>query len=285
MVKFANYFLRFQNSYYGNIRSANSSCPTTDVKWCIDGFDEYKLCIENPSILPTCILALMIGLFCSKRISQLPGEFPSRWYYHLTFFLYGIMMSSAGILHCFLNDDTKSFTSLAVAIIDVGLTSNIAVSFLFCGLCDIQFLNPKSATTRWLLFTTYSIIFILWTFGLTKQWSWAFNVLYTGVVSVCCFIYLITQLSIKSKHHALPALFVGGLYGAIGLLAGSFGADAVCKSEGPFWSQYFGPEFIWFLFSDISVAFMFLYVIRANREQRILVKTYPIDFEKYPGKL
>jgi hypothetical protein len=265
--------------------STNSSCPSP-AKWCVDGDDGYEFCLQNPTLLPACILALLIGLFCSKRISKLPGKFPSRWFYHSAFFLYGIMMTSAGILHCFIGDQqtTESAFGLIVAVIDVGLTTSIAITFLFCGLCDIKFLNPQSIITNCLLFILYLTVFVLWTLGIQYNWNWVYHVLYEGVIVVCCFIYLITQLCIKSKRSSLPALIVGGIYGAIGLLAKTYGAEHICKSEGPFWSQYIGPEFIWFLFSDISMAFVFVYVIRANRGKQADVKKYEIDIEKNPEK-
>jgi len=298
MLQFTEGLFRLQNYIYGNNQSSNSSCPSSPVKWCIDEYDGYKFCIQNPTVLPTCILALLIGLFCSKRISKLPGKFPARWFYHLTFFLYGIMMTSAGILHCFLgdhknlsnilqntDDNSMEFISLLVAVIDAGLTTNIAITFLFCGLCDIGFLNPKIILTRIILFCIYLIVFLLWTLGILNNWKWIFYTLYVGVISICCLIYLLTQLCIKSNRRALPALLVGGIYGAMGLLATSFGANHVCQSEGPFWSQYIGPEFIWFLFSDISMAFIFIYVLRANREKQVVIKKYDIDIEKNPEKI
>jgi hypothetical protein len=163
-------------------------------------------------------------------------------------------------------------------------SSNVAVSFFFCGLCDIRFLNPQSPSTRYLLFSSYFTVFVLWTLGILNQWKWTFFVLYFGVVAVGCSIFLLTQLCIKSNRPALPSLFVGGLYGAIGLFATSFGAEHVCQSEGPFWSQYIGPEFIWFLFSDISMAFVFIYVVRANQNKQVISERYPIDIENFPEK-
>ncbi len=291
------YFLYLQDDFGDKNSSANSSCPSSPLKWCTNEFRGEQLCIQNPTLLPTCLLALFIGLFCSKRIGRLPGKFPSRWYYQLTFFLFGVMMTSAGILHCFLGDrqrlsnvlqttedNSMQFWQLLVSIIDVGLTTNIAITFLFCGLCDIRVLNPKSSGTRWLLFITYFSVFLCWTLGILNQWNWVFYALYMGAVAVSCFIYLLTQLCIKSTRRALPSLFVGGLYGAIGLLATSFGAEHICESEGPFWSQYIGPEFLWFLFSDISMAFIFIYVLRANQERKIMMKKYHIEMEKYPEK-
>ncbi|CAF0977373.1 unnamed protein product [Rotaria sordida] len=297
MMKFMKYFSHIQDYLFGRNTLSNSSCPSSFVKWCFNDIDGYKFCIQNPTFIPICILALLIGLYCSKKISKLSGNFPTRWIYQLTFFLYGIMMTSAGILHCFLGDprklshtlrhndaDSNLFIQLLFAIIDAGLTTNIAISFLFCGLCDIKFLNPKSTCTHFLLITSYFTVFVLWSLGILNQWSWIFLVLYIGTISVCCFIYLLTQLCIKSNCRALPLLLVGGIYGAIGLYATTYGADRVCKSEGPFWSQYFGPSFLWFLFSDISMTFMFLYVVRANEEKKVIIHDYPIDIEENPEK-
>nr|AEN94437.1 hypothetical protein [Philodina roseola] len=269
-----------------NDNETNSSCPTR-VQWCSNDSLGYQLCIYSPTVLPTCILALIIGLTTSNSLAKIPGKFPSRWFYTLTFFLYGIMMTSAGILHCFIGDEraTADFLTLFVAVVDVGLTSNIAISFLFCGLCDIKFFNPKATVTKYLLFICYFTIFALWTFGILNEWSWIYHVLYDGVIVVCCGLYLLTQLCLKAGRRSLPIMIVGGIYGALGLLATYF-SDRVCESEGPFWSQYIGPEFIWFLFSDISVAFLYLYVRRANEQNSAddQIQKYPIDFEKSPMK-
>lgn len=297
MVQFINYFLHLHNIFDNNNSSSNSSCPNASFKWCFNDIDGYNFCILSPTLIPTCILALIIGLYSSKRISELSKRFSTRWLYQLTFFLFGMMMTSAGILHCFLGDvqklsnilqddniDSFQCVQLLFAIIDVGLTTSIAVSFLFCGLCDVGFLDPKSKCTRVLLISSYFVVFLLWTLGILNQWTWTFHVLYLGVISVCCFIYLITQLCIRSNRHALPSLFAGGLYGAIGLLATSVFAQHICQAEGPLYSQLIGPEFIWFIFSDISMAFMFMYVIRANRQNNVVISNYAIEMEKHQEK-
>jgi hypothetical protein len=279
MVKFMESILRFQNYIHGNNPSSNSSCPSSPVTWCMDDSDESKLCIQNPTLLPACILALIIGLYCSKRISKLPGKFPSRWFYQITFFLYGMMMTSAGILHCFLGDSNKLTTNtddpfqylqFIVTVLDVGLSTNIAVTFLFCGLCDIHLFNPQAICTRYLLFLSYFIVFLLWTLGVLNEWKWIYNVLYLGVIAFCCFIYLLTQLSIKSKHSSLLALISAGIYGGIGLLAKSVGANRICNSEGPFWSHnildrnLFGFSFL-ILVWHLYVSMLYILIDNAKR--------------------
>lgn len=276
--------------------SANSSCPSSPAKWCTDDDDAYHVCILNPSLIPTCLLALYIGVSCSNRIADLKSHFPSRWFYQRAFFLYGIMMTSAMILHCLIGDEQVSttdnnnnvnfveFIRLFVTVIDVGLTSNIAITILFCGLCDIKFFNPQSTATRYLLTVIYFCIFLLWALGLVNGWDWVYKVLYLGVIGVSCGIYLLTQLCLKAGRRAFSALLAAGLYGGFGLMATAIGAEHICRSEGPIWSQYFGPEFIWFLFSDISMAFLCLYVIRANQAKKILPRTCAEDFEKDPEK-
>jgi len=282
-----------RDSFYHINSSTNSTCPLKPAQWCIHNSAGTPFCIQKPSLIPTCILALLIGLICSKRIARLPGKFSSRYYYQTAFFLYGIMMTSAGILHCFIGDQVKSstisdgsgsFLQLFVTVIDVGLTSNIAITILFCGLCDVNFLNPNSSITRILLFVIYFIVFFLWTCGLLFQWKWIFNILYVGIVSICGFTYLLTQLCIKANRRALPILIVAGIYGAAGLAATTFAANRICSSEGPFWSLYIGPEFLWFLFSDIAMAFIYGYVVRVNQENPTDMRRYTIDLEKYPEK-
>lgn len=276
--------------------SANSSCPSSPAKWCTDDDDAYHVCILNPSLIPTCLLALYIGVSCSNRIADLKSHFPSRWFYQRAFFLYGIMMTSAGILHCLIGDQQASttdynndvnfvaFIRLFVGVIDVGLTSNIAITLLFCGLCDIKFFNPQSTATRYLLMVIYFCVFLLWTMGLVNNWHWVFDVLYFGVVGISCGIYLLTQLCLPNARRAFTLLFAAGLYGGLGLLATSVGAGHICQSEGPYWSEYFGPQFIWFLFSDISMAFLCMYVLRANQATKVTPRTCVEDFEKDPEK-
>ena len=293
MMHLTEYLISLKDSFYGSSSWSNSSCPTRAAKWCVDDTDQYNLCIESPTLLPLSILALILGIYSSKSISKLPGKFPTRWIYQRTFFLFGMMMTSAGILHCFLSGEQKSlnavdnlfdFIHMIIKVLDVGLTSNIAISFLFCGLCDIQFLNPQSTYTHALLSMLYCIVFLLWTLGISNQWTWIFHVLYLGVIAVCCFIYVFTQLCVKSNRRALPILFVGGLYGVVGLFGTSFGAGNICKSEGPYWSQYVGPEFLWFVFSTVSMAFIFMYVIRANQERKVDLKNCAIQTNRYPEK-
>ena len=285
------------DDFFRSNSSANSSCPSTPAKWCTDDDDAYQVCIENPSLIFPCLLALFIGLFCAKRIAKLPGAFPSRWFYQTAFFLFGIMMTTAAILHCIIGDDRVStmnfngtdddpteFFQLLVSVMDVGLTSNIAITILFCGLCDIKFFNPQATGTRYLLIIIYFFVFILWTLGILNDWQWVFDVLYLAVIGISCCVYLLTQLCLKKARRALSALAVAGIYGGFGLMAVSVATEQICESEGPFWSQYFGPQFIWFLFSDISMAFLFVYVIRANQVKKILPRTYTINMEKYPEK-
>jgi hypothetical protein len=296
MLESFAHVLRWHNLLFESRASNNSSCPTKPIEWCVN-YDGCELCVRSPTLVPTCILALIIGLTCSNCIRQLPGAFPSRWFYQTAFFLFGIMMTSAGILHCFLPDHRLStsieqtpadasfpFLQLFVTVVDVGLTSNIAVTFLFAGLCDVRVFSPQSLRTRHLLFATYLLVFLLWTLSILQRWTWATLVLYDGVIVVCCFIYLLTQVFLRSARDALSTLVIGGVYGGLGLFAITFGAASICRSEGPFWSQYVGPEFIWFLFSDISMAFVYMYVSRVNEQRKSDVLSHTSDIEKNPGK-
>ncbi|CAF0794339.1 unnamed protein product [Didymodactylos carnosus] len=243
----------------------NDSCP--EVKWCFCS----ELCILYPSLLPTTILALIIGLYTSKQISKL--IFPTVWYYKLTFFMYGIMMTSAGILHCIVGDSQNSephwlsTLRLILSVMDVGLTSNIAISFMFCGLCDLNVLNPKLTFTKILVLFTFLLIFIAWTVAIIDQWQYAVKILYDYTVAICCFIYLITQLLLKHKPGVLSPLFISGLCGFIGLTASVVFANDICTWEGPFWAQYFSGEFIWFILSDLSVYFLYRYVVQSQKQE------------------
>ncbi len=52
-------------------------------------------CITVPELIPTCIAALMIGIFYGSKLSK--EKFNGSWLYSLSFYMYGTMMSIACI--------------------------------------------------------------------------------------------------------------------------------------------------------------------------------------------
>ena len=61
MSQFLEGLLPLQNYLHGDNRSSNSSCPSLPLKWCLDTFDGCNFCIQNPTLIPTTLLALLIG--------------------------------------------------------------------------------------------------------------------------------------------------------------------------------------------------------------------------------
>ncbi|CAF1640203.1 unnamed protein product, partial [Didymodactylos carnosus] len=147
---------------------------------------------------------------------------------------------SAGILHCIVGDSQNSephwlsTLRLILSVMDVGLTSNIAISFMFCGLCDLNVLNPKLTFTKILVLFTFLLIFIAWTVAIIDQWQYAVKILYDYTVAICSSVVF---------------------------------ANDICTWEGPFWAQYFSGEFIWFILSDLSVYFLYRYVVQSQKQE------------------
>jgi len=80
------------DSLYGASKNA-TQCPS--AQWC---FDSLNYCIQVVPYVPLCIIALLIGIYCSKQIAQSKFKFNdrSKWIYKVVFFLYGIMMTRYG---------------------------------------------------------------------------------------------------------------------------------------------------------------------------------------------
>lgn len=79
-------------------------------------------------------------------------------------------------------------------IVDVSLTSCIAMSFFWNALVDLQWISPSSTRVVALQVVSYLSIFMAWIISLIDQWNLAFPILYTGLIAVCCGFWCIVQV-------------------------------------------------------------------------------------------
>jgi len=242
--------------------------------------------IVNPSLIPTCILAVVIGVygFLSVRAQK-----PARGYatYSLTFLMYGFMMTSAMFADC-LSENLKPFTADLSAIIDAGLSSSIAVSFAFNGLVDLGLLN-ESHWYCWVMeLTCFATLFVSWIVAFIHQdYTQALLVLYRDVIAISCGFYLVTQVFwfFKKGPTGFLWIFWGGLAGAIGL--GSVFSVTIasfwCTWLGAY-SGWLGPSFVWFILSDVSVYCLVRYwLARSKQEQHSRFPRSHVQFELLPA--
>lgn len=222
----------------------NSTCDTATI----NGFE-----IQSPELIPTCILAALIGFgaYCSISKTNVRGS----KIYALTFFMFGTMMSDAAFNDCILavHGDMQDLLHIVVGIIDVGLTSSIGLTFAFNGLVDVGLLTEGRCLFG-LLGLLYTGLFAAWYYTFTIGWMNGFIYLYAGVIGVSCGIYCITEVIylIRSKNkQGLIWVGVAGLTGGFGLAAIMVPSLDLylCHTFG----CHFAGNFLWFLLSDVAM--------------------------------
>ncbi len=106
--------------------------------WTIDG-----VTIVDPLIIVASAFAALIGVTCGLRLWNSAESMAA-----VPFFGFALMMSEAAITHC-LYAYFNAFGQQTLIFIDVGLTSSIALSFLFIALNDVGvFKNPVCGCCR-----------------------------------------------------------------------------------------------------------------------------------------
>jgi len=234
--------------------------------------------IESPALIPTCFLAAMIGFSAYSTISK--ANIAGSKFYSMTFFMFGTMMSIAGINDCLLplNGDQADFIHQFFMIMDVGLTSTIGMTFGFNGLIDIGVITEGIATfTVWGFLA--GLIFGLWFYTIEAMDYQGFMYLYVYVIGFACGLYCICEVIYLVKNRSTKGfvwVFVAGLTGGFGLLC-------VVDSSISYWfchtfGCYFGGEFMWFVLSDVAMYANYKYFM-----SRVLMKaTQEKGYEAFP---
>lgn len=146
--------------------------------------------------------------------------------------------------------------SLLVMIIDLGLTSSIAISFFWNGLVDLRLIDDRSPCARSAMTLSYILMIATWTYAIVNKIQNAFNYLYSGVILIACGLYLVFQLVAMCRNRRFSRFFLSaGIFGAAGMWAMKNGAW-VCARFGATWNS----SFWWDFFSDLAmIAILYFY--------------------------
>lgn len=204
--------------------------------------------ITDPLIIPTSVLAFLIGSLCGWKLLKTQGVFHA-----FPFFGFAIMMSEAGLVHT-LGRYFSPFHQLLLWWIDAGLTSSIALAFGFIGAQDVGWVSqtPKFFA----LFLALDIpIWVGWLVAFLKPAiaNTAFLVLYIGVILVCCGFFSLVQLVFIARGKfsgGVAPLLVAVVAGYVGVRTTKLCSWPVPQISGEVW---------WFLLSDISMFFVYKY--------------------------
>lgn len=205
--------------------------------------------ITDPSLIPTCLLAALVGLYGFRTISQ-HSNTRGHVVYAMSFLMFACMMTDAMFVHCFLTGQ-KTLLSYLVGLIDVGLTSSIGLSFLYNGLVDVGVMKENTLSSFVVMFGSYALIFCAWVYEFQHSIRDGFLILYLGIIMVGCGSYCITQvysLYKMGRWEGSGWLGVAGLAGGVGVAA-IFTNTWLCTNVSP----YLSGEFVWFLLSDVAM--------------------------------
>ncbi len=216
--------------------------------------------VLDPFIVPTSLAAAAIGITCGLRLWRrgLRAE-------ALPEFLFAWMMTTAMIAHCFSAALMNSLGQLVFWFIDAALTSTVALAFGFLGLQDAGILKNDLNFYGYLLLADLPVI---------GGWYYAFFVDYSPAVQAIAFKYLyLILILVTCGFFGLVQLWflVEGRFahGLVPLLIAC--ASGVAGIKSITWCSWpdvrFSGEVWWFLFSDISMLFLFLYFIRRQVKQ------------------
>eukprot|EP01128_Nolandella_sp_AFSM9_P007204 TRINITY_DN3887_c0_g1_i1.p1 TRINITY_DN3887_c0_g1~~TRINITY_DN3887_c0_g1_i1.p1 ORF type:complete len:320 (-),score=61.30 TRINITY_DN3887_c0_g1_i1:173-1090(-) len=215
--------------------------------------------LTAPMLIPFSLLALFIGLYCSGVISS-SGRLNSLLY-RKTFFLYGLMMTSAMFTDSLIPFNAVSpvwkIIHLLVGLIDVTFTSCIAASFFFNGLADMKLIDENSKKSLIAQIVMYSSIAMGWIYTFsTGSFASGFKYLYIFLILGFCGSYVIFEaifIVYRGHREGLGYLILAGLSGGGGLALMMKVPVALCLATTPF----MGGQSWWFLGSDLAMFFIF----------------------------
>jgi len=102
-------------------------------------------------VVPSWVLAVIVGLCGSYKLYHLSPAVTGSLSYAITFAMYALMITSGLFVHSlFLVECGQAPVSQAyidLAKLDAGLTSSIAISFLYNGLIDLKILPERAFGT------------------------------------------------------------------------------------------------------------------------------------------
>jgi hypothetical protein len=205
----------------------------------------------NLPLVPTWVLAVVIGVVGGGKLHGLGPSAPGSLTYALTFFMYAAMITSGLFTHCLFRVECGaapiSEGYVMAAMVDASLTACIAISFIFNGLADLRLISDRKFLTLLSMGVTYGGIFFLNFAHLIS-----IGTLYQGSIIIGCSTYLVCQaLVLSHRPHLLwPVLYLlgAGASGGISFLLFTEYSCLLCTAFGA-WSV----EGIWYSGSDLSM--------------------------------
>jgi len=184
-------------------------------------------------------------------------------------------MSDAALVDSILSAHGNPTDALHIitAVLDVGLTSSIAMSFFWDGLVDVGILS-ENIKLYIMMGISYVAIFAAWFYTIINQWWDGFLYFYVYLIFFCCGVYCIMELVHLIQTRSATGLvwvFVAGVSGGLGLFA-------IYDVNWDYWlcdtlGCHFSGDFIWFFLSDVAMWCCYKYYmaradIRKNLYQR-----------------
>eukprot|EP01112_Ceratiomyxa_fruticulosa_P014183 TRINITY_DN4042_c0_g1_i1.p1 TRINITY_DN4042_c0_g1~~TRINITY_DN4042_c0_g1_i1.p1 ORF type:complete len:251 (+),score=34.30 TRINITY_DN4042_c0_g1_i1:61-813(+) len=239
------------------------SAQNCTFQWVVDYNTNFV--IADPILIIWSILAIGIGIegyFKFKKSKQC--------LYSIIFLMYGTMMTVACLCDSVLVNQISRFFEDSLKLVDVSLTSSIALMFLYAGLVDNGNIDISKKSTKCRVVLSFIILWVLWivTFFCVKNpvtYLWADRILYYGVISICCLLFLILEISYVNDHqhkgNPFTFLVCSGVFGGIGI-CGQYFTPLICKIFG---NSFFinGPS-AWFLCSDIAMILIYKFVVSSH---------------------
>lgn len=263
----------------------NISCEVV-MEVYSDVFTGGKYRLENPMIIPYCLLALYIGVTRFFAFHKAHEKGARTSIYSLCFLMYGIMMTNAMLADSVLDEMsvTKYNMRWIAEYIDVSLTSSIAVVILFCGLYDCKLFDPAKNIISFLVFALSLVaIWAGWYhYVITDTTAKGFQLLYFDVIVFCCPAYLVLEIIyiIKNKVSgaAVFRLILAGISGGLGLWATQMDLEICSSLLSKSFLLYvlFNGEVLWFIGSDLAMYFMGTYVTMSHPEGQITNGKYSL---------
>jgi hypothetical protein len=235
------------------------SPPNLNLSVCDTSLQIGNYKITDSVIIPFCLLAAAIGFSGGYQILK-AKEAVGRISYAISFFMFGSMMLTAMALHCFLHDNPKLILTFVLAVIDLSLSSNVALSFSFNGLIDLGILGDTTCSFG-IMICAYLAVTGLWVYALLgSSLLWWFNVLYVDLIGLCCGTFVLSKIVyffLTNKYDGAMWLLSSGLAGSIGFVAISFPQISIwlCVNVTP----YLNYDFWWYSSSDIAMYCLCMY--------------------------
>jgi len=221
----------------------------------------HHFIIQMPSVLPACVAAAIIGWTSAYLIRSRFANAKGSTTYFVSFFLFGFMMTDAGLLHCFNQDFPQSIDN-SLNWLDGCFSSAVALSWLWNGLADSGIINDSKIRPRLAMAASYVLLFWVW-----YQHYWfdrfpQFNitgVLYYLLIAVGCGSYVILEaytVITEKNFRGVGYLLFAGFFGLLGEGASRNpnANDFLCII-----SPLLSIELIWCICSDLAMLCVFFF--------------------------